>query len=185
MRRHPSIEVLASRALIEAPVFRVVAESIRLPSGLKQELVLVDHPGAVCVAALCDTGELILVRQYRHAAGEWMLELPAGRLEPGETGEEAARRELEEETGHRAREWRRVVEFLPAPGISSERLTLFLARGLEPVQQGRRPCDADEELELVRLPPAELLEGATSDAKTLLAAALLVLRRIPGEGLPG
>lgn len=180
MRRHPAIEVLASNSLIETRIFRVVEESIRLPSGLGQDLVLVDHPGAVCIAPLYENGELLLVRQYRHAAGEWMLEIPAGRLEPGETPEEAARRELEEETGHRAQAWHRLLEFMPAPGFCSERLTLFVARGLEPVRHDRRPCDEDEELELLRLSPAEVLDGATSDGKTLLAAALLTLGRGPG-----
>ena len=175
MRHHRDVEVLASRVLLEAPIFRVLREELRLPSGLQQDLVLVDHPGAVCIAPLTPEGELLLVRQYRHAAGDWLIELPAGRLEPGESPEDAARRELEEETGHRARTWRRLVEFLPAPGFCSERLTLFLAQDLEAVPGGGLACDEDEELELVRLSPARLLGGATQDGKTLLAAALLSL----------
>jgi len=182
MHNHPSVEVLASRLLVEAPIFDVLRERVRLPSGLEQDLVVIDHPGAVCVAPLTEEGDLLLVRQYRHAAADWLLEIPAGRLEEGETTEDAARRELEEETGHRARSWERLVTFRPAPGFCSERLTLFLARDLEAVEGGGLDCDADEEIELVRLSPSALLAGATDDGKTLLAAALLLLRVGAREG---
>jgi ADP-ribose pyrophosphatase len=102
MQRHPLVEVLRSDTLLRGRIFDVVDESIRLPSGLRQDVLVVDHPGAVCVAPLLPSGELLLVRQYRHAAGDWLVELPAGRLEPEESRRAAAERELEEETGHRA-----------------------------------------------------------------------------------
>jgi len=173
MRRHPAVETLSSELLLHGPIFDVREESARLPSGLKQELLVVDHPGAVCIAPVLPGGELLLVRQYRHAVGDWLVEIPAGRLEEGEDPLAAARRELEEETGHRATRWRELLVFHPAPGFSSEHLVLFEARGLEPIPGGGRACDADEELELVRARPAEILAGMTTDAKTLLAAHLL------------
>ena len=175
MRRHPSIEVLESQCLHRGRVFDVFAESVRLPSGLRQDLDLVVHGGAVCIAAQRADGELVLVRQYRHAAGDWMLEIPAGRLEAGEDPLVAARRELEEETGLRAGHWELLSSFFAAPGFCTEEISLYLARELEPVAGGGLACDADEELEVTTRSPAQLLEEAR-DAKTLLAAALLTAR---------
>lgn len=173
--RHPRVALLSSESVFRGVVFDVLRERVRLPSGLEQDLAVVTHDGAVCVAAVRDDGRLVLVRQYRHALGEWMLELPAGRLESSEDSEVAARRELEEETGLRAREWTELRRFVPAPGFCSERLTLFEARGLEPVPGGGLAPDDDEELEVTALTPREILaDRSIQDAKTLLAAALLV-----------
>jgi ADP-ribose pyrophosphatase len=171
-RPTPPHEVHVER-LLSGRVFDVVRARLAFPSGLAQDLVLVEHPGAVAIAAVDARGELVLVRQYRHAAREVLLEVPAGRLEPGEAPLAAARRELAEETGHTARQWRALASFLPAPGICSEVIHLFEARGLE---RGTPSPDADEELELTSLPPAQVLAVAR-DAKTLLAAALLLLQR--------
>lgn len=171
-QRDPRIEVLAAETLLDGRIFDIVEETIRLPSGLEQKLQMVDHHGAAAIAALNDNGELLLVRQYRHACGAWMLEVPAGRLEPGEDPLTAARRELEEETGYRAASWEVLSTFYPAPGFCSEFMTLFLARDLELVAD-RRPHDDDEELEVVTRRPEELLGGDVQDAKTLIAATLL------------
>lgn len=167
----PRIE--RTETLLSGRVFDVVRTQLTLPSGVAQDLLVVEHPGAVAIAALDERGELLLVRQYRHAARDWLLEIPAGRLERGETPLAAAQRELAEETGHRARRWRELATFLPAPGFCSERIHLFEARELEP---GPAQPDADEELELTSLAPERVLELAC-DGKTLLAAALLVLGR--------
>lgn len=171
MRRHPSVELISAQTILHGRIFDLVEEVVRLPSGLEQRLQLVDHPGAVCIAPLLPSGELLLVRQYRHAAGEWLLEIPAGRREAGEDPLDAARRELEEETGHRARGWELARTFYPAPGFCSEELHLFLARDLEEVVGGGLAADDDEELELVRMRPVEVL-ASSRDAKTLVAAAL-------------
>ena len=88
-----------SQVLLRGRVFDVVATQLTLPSGVRQDLWVVEHPGAVAISAIDERGELLLVRQYRHAARDLLLEIPAGRLEPGETPLEAARRELREETG--------------------------------------------------------------------------------------
>lgn len=173
MRRHPAIEICSSELVLRGRIFDVLNETIRLPSGLEQNLLVVDHPGAVCVAPVLPTGELLLVRQYRHAVGDWLIEIPAGRLEVNEDPLAAARRELEEETGHRAHDWKVLQEFYPGPGFNSERIVMFEARDLELVQGGGLACDPDEELELLRARPEELLAGMTLDVKTLLAAALL------------
>jgi ADP-ribose pyrophosphatase len=177
MNRHPGIEVERSERVFRGPIFDVVVESLRLPSGLEQELAIVDHRGAVAVAPLDEQGRLLLVRQYRHATGDWLLEVPAGRLEPGEEPLAAAKRELEEETGLRAGSWERLTEFFPAPGFCSERITLYLATELAAVPGGGLASDDDEEFSYERLPPAEVLRRSPPDAKTLLAAALLEHRR--------
>ena len=182
MERHPRVERLASEKLISGRIFDVLSERVRLPSGLEQELLVVDHGGAVAIAPVLPDGDLVLVDQYRHAAGDWLLELPAGRLEEGEDPLVAARRELEEETGHRAATWRELTQFLPAPGFCSERMTLFLAKDLETVRGGGLAADPDEEIELVRLSPLEILKsGRVRDGKTLLAAALLLLESRPAD----
>ncbi len=176
MNRVP--EVISSQTLLRGPIFDVALETLRLPSGRLQSLHIVRHPGAVAIAPVCAGGELLLVRQYRHAAREWLVEIPAGRLEAGEEPLAAAQRELEEETGHRASQWEILTRFLPAPGFCSESMTLFMARELEGVSEDALAPDPDEEFELLRLRPEEILQSAeVRDAKTLLAAALLHLRR--------
>jgi len=176
LHRDPRVELLASRSLFRGRVFEVVEESLRLPSGLRQDLALVVHPGAVAIAAEQADGRLVLVRQYRHALGEWLLELPAGRLERDELPLAAAQRELEEETGLLAGRWTELGPFVPAPGFCSERIWLFHARDLTPAPQ-RRAHDHDEEFEVEQHAPEAVLAGLTQDGKTLLAAALLLRRR--------
>src|SRR4030095_16579963 len=105
-------------------ISEVLAPRLRRRSGRERELLVVEHPGAVAIAALDAAGELVLVRQYRHAAREELIEIPAGRLEKEEAPLAAAQRELAEETGRSAREWRTLATFLPAPGFCSERITL-------------------------------------------------------------
>jgi ADP-ribose pyrophosphatase len=173
LQRNPAVRVTSSGVVLAGRVFDVVREHVVLPSGLEQDLTIVDHPGAVAIAALDHDGNLLLVRQYRHACGDWLLEVPAGRVEVGEDRLAAAMRELEEETGHRARHWEVLREFFAAPGFCSELLTLFLARDLVPVGAGALEKDHDEELEIVRRRPADLFAADVLDAKTLIAAAML------------
>lgn len=176
MHRHPDVELLSSELLHEGRIFRLLKESVRLPSGLRQDIDVVAHPGAVAIAALDAEGRLLLVRQYRHALGDWIVELPAGRREAGEDPLVAAQRELEEETGHRAARWSHLREIYPAPGFCSERIQVYLAEDLEAVPGGGLEQDADEELEVLRMSPLEILGSALKDGKTLAAAALLVGR---------
>jgi ADP-ribose pyrophosphatase len=173
-RREPDVELLSSEVRYRGRIFTVRHDHVRLPSGLEQRVDVVQHAGAVAVAALDDDGRLLLVRQYRQPVGDWLVEVPAGRLEQGEDALGAARRELEEETGFRAGRWTLVRRFWPAPGFCSEHMSLYLAQELEPVGDRRRPPDPDEEIELVRWSPEQVL-ASCQDAKTLVAAAHLLL----------
>ena len=173
MNTENEVEILSSSTLHSGVVFDVVREHVRLPSGLEQRMDIVVHGGAVAVAPVFEDGQLLLVRQYRHAVREWVIEIPAGRLEAGEDPLVAAQRELEEETGYGAATWTERIATWPAIGFCSECITIFEARGLELVAHRRAP-DPDEEIEVLRMRPEELLAGATRDAKTLLAAAFLL-----------
>jgi ADP-ribose pyrophosphatase len=131
---------------------------------------VVRHPGGVAVLPLHDDGTVTLIRQLRPAADAFLLELPAGRLHPGEAPVACGARELLEETGLSARELVPLGSFLPSPGVFDERIHLFLGRGLS---QGEAEPEAYEEIETVRLPFAEALrqarEGEISDGKTIVA----------------
>lgn len=170
LRPHPRVRVLAEERLHRGRVFDLVRQRVELPSGLHQQWELAEHPGAAAVVALDGRGEVLVVRQFRAAVGDWLVEIPAGRLDPGEDPAAAARRELEEETGHRAGTWAPLPAFFPAPGFCTERIHLFAATDLERVPGGGLACDDDEEIEVMFLPPAELLRLEPADAKTLIAA---------------
>lgn len=110
----------------------VRTEKVRMPDNQSAERTIVTHPGAVAVLALDDAGRVLMIRQYRHPVRRLLWEIPAGlRDAEGETLLRTARRELMEETGYRAREWHTLVDYFSSPGFSTERLRIFLARGLE------------------------------------------------------
>jgi ADP-ribose pyrophosphatase len=138
------------------------------------EREIVEHPGAVTIVAIDRRDRVALVRQLREATRKYLLELPAGTLDPGEEPLAAAKRELEEETGLTGGEWREVASFYTAPGFCRELMTLFVAEGVE---EGKASPDADEELELVHWPVAEIERrlGELEDAKSL-AGLLFYLR---------
>jgi ADP-ribose pyrophosphatase len=170
--------------------FRV--DTIERMDGSRHTRDIVGHPGAIAVLAVDDAGRLLMVRQWRVAAGRAMLEIPAGTLDVHdgvtEDPDVAARRELEEETGHRAGSWRKLARFWTAPGFASELMHLYLATDLTAVAvvDGRLEPDEDEHLELRRVRPDEALalveSGGISDAKTILAVLWLDrLQRPAGE----
>ncbi len=140
----------------------------------EHEREIVEHPGAVAVVAVDGEGYVALVRQLREATRKRLLELPAGTAEPGETPLATARRELQEECGLTGGEWRELAVFWTTPGFCRERMHMFAAEGVE---RGEAAPAADEELELVRWPVAEIESrlDQIEDAKTL-AGLLLYLR---------
>jgi ADP-ribose pyrophosphatase len=142
---------------------------VRLPDGSEAVREYIRHPGAVVILALLDDGQVVLERQFRYPHGRVFIELPAGKRDPGETPEATGRRELLEETGYVAAEWRRLGVIHNAIGYSDEGIELWLARGLEM----RAPkLEAGEFLEVFALPLAEALEmvrdGRITDAKTVV-----------------
>lgn len=171
-------QVVDSRAIYAGKVVSLRVDEITLSRGGTALREVVDHPGAVVVVALDDVDQVYLVRQYRHPIRSYLLELPAGALEPDEEPLAAAIRELREEVGLEARVWTPLGSFFSSPGFANERLHAFLARGLSSVPS---EPDVDEDISVVRWPLAELLDHLeeTPDAKSL-ATLLLAERALSG-----
>jgi ADP-ribose pyrophosphatase len=162
--------VAASRLIHQGRVIEVSTERLRYSNGREFDIDFVRHPGAAAVVALDGEQRVCFVRQYRHGVADFMWEIPAGKLDPAERPEICAVRELAEETGIRAREWNSLGLYVPAAGLFTEVIHLYLARGL---QTGVSAPDADEELELQWLPLEaalrKTLQGEWNDGKTALA----------------
>lgn len=124
----------STRNVFTGRVLTLNLERVRLPNGRVAELEIAHHPGGAAVVAVDGTGRVCLLRQFRHAAGGWVDELPAGKLDGGEPPIDCARRELAEEAGVTARQWDKLGEYLSSPGVLTEVVHLFLARDLEPVE---------------------------------------------------
>jgi ADP-ribose pyrophosphatase len=171
--------VVASRVIHQGHYLEFRVDTVERADGSRAERDVVGHPGAVAILALDEADRVLLVRQFRLPAGGILLEVPAGTLDVDEaTGDVedpdlAARRELEEETGYRARSWRRLSSFWTAPGFASELMHLYLATELEPAHEDRLGPDEDERLELERLrfddAVAAAERGEINDAKSLVA----------------
>ncbi|MGH3322103.1 MAG: NUDIX domain-containing protein [Streptosporangiaceae bacterium] len=142
-------EVTRTRSRFEGAVFSVRTDTVRMPDGEAVERDLVEHPGAVGVVALDDDDRVLLVRQYRHPPGLMMWEVPAGlRDVDGEQSWATARRELYEEAGCEAREWLTLVDYRSSPGMSDERMRVFLARGIVEVADEDRFVGEHEEKDM-------------------------------------
>jgi ADP-ribose pyrophosphatase len=162
--------VAASFPVHQGRVIKVSTERLRYANGREFDIDFVKHPGAAAVVAVDEAQRVCLVRQYRHGIEDFLWEIPAGKLDVGEAPEICAVRELAEETGVRARQWSSLGTYVPAPGIFTEVIHLYLARDL---QIGAPAPDADEELQLQWLPLADALQkslqGEWNDGKTALA----------------
>lgn len=170
----PEHRVLSSRSIFRGRIVHLDLDRVVEPSGKEVEREVIRHPGAAVMLAVTGDSRVVFVRQFRYAASEMMLEVPAGTLDPGEQPEETARRELVEETGFFPRKLTKLAEFFPSPGILAELMHLYLATELE----RRSPSpDDDESLEIVELPleRALALEPGKDvrDAKTLVALSFL------------
>lgn len=182
-------EKLVDRQVLPGGTYLTFArDTIVTSDGVQRTRDIVLHPGAVTVCAVLPDRQVLLVRQYRHAAGEVLLELPAGTLDiMGDGSVEdpllAGKRELFEETGHRAGSWRKLGEFFTAPGFATELMHLYLATDVTPDPTHEGP-EEDERLELEIRPLSELLaladDGTIRDAKTLVG--LYLVDRLEREG---
>jgi len=157
------------RNVFRGRVLTLNLERVALPNGRVAELEIAHHPGGAAVVALDASGRVCLLRQFRHAAGGWLTELPAGKLDNAEPPLECAERELAEEAGMRAGRWDKLGEFYSSPGILTEVIHLFLARDLEAVEA--RP-EEHEVFEASWVPLEEAVglaaSGRLQDAKTLI-----------------
>ena len=150
---------LAIESIFEGRVIRLTRERVELPNGSIADLEIVHHPGGAAVVAIDDSNRVCLLRQFRHAARGWVWELPAGKIDNREPPLETARRELEEEAGMRAAQWRSLGESLSSPGVFTEVVHLFLATGLHATEH--RP-EEHEVFEVHWLPLAQALEMASA-----------------------
>jgi ADP-ribose diphosphatase len=159
---------VSSRLVFDGKLLKVRSDTVRLPDGGAAEREWIEHPGAVAVLAVTDAGELVMERQFRYALGRDMIEVPAGKIDPGEDPLATARRELQEETGYTAAEWTHVATIHLAIGYSNEHIEIYLARGL---RQEKAGLDDEEFLEVFTLPLATALawvrEGKITDSKTV------------------
>jgi ADP-ribose pyrophosphatase len=169
-------EVISSEEIFKGKLISVARDTVR--EGEKTYLrEVVRHPGGAGVVAYFDDGTVALVSQYRHPPARFLLELPAGKLDPGERPEETAARELEEELGVVAERMEPLSEFYSTPGFCDEKLWVFLATGL---RETARRCEDDEIIEIVRVPFRRALEMVASreieDAKTIIGLLLAAER---------
>ncbi|MFY9140799.1 MAG: NUDIX hydrolase [Thermacetogeniaceae bacterium] len=162
-------KLVSSEEVFQGRIIKVQVDTVELPDGKTAKREVVKHPGAVVILPLTDEGEVVMVRQYRHAPGEILLELPAGKRDGGEEPLECAKRELEEETGYTAEQWQVICSFYTSPGFCDELLYLVLAKGL--IKGEARP-DEGEFIDVVTIPLAEaaqmVLSGEIKDGKTCL-----------------
>jgi ADP-ribose pyrophosphatase len=164
--------------LYDGRVFRLAKERLRLPNGVMAELEVIRHPGASAIVPLLGDNTVVMIRQYRHAAGGFLWEIPAGTMNPGESPVECARRELPEEVGYQARSFQVLGEIFPVPGYSDERIHIFLATDLT---RGRQKLDKDEVLDVKLIPLEKALEmvkkGEIRDAKTIIGLFFMMLKK--------
>ena len=180
-----SVQVFSSRLVYNGKVFRVVSDKVKEPSGITAVRDVVRHSGSVVVLAIDEEGDeprVLLERQYRYAAGDYLWELPAGRIDPGESALAGAKRELIEETGYRARQWKRAVIFYSSPGFLDETMAIYLARGLT---SGEAKPEEDESIACKLVSLSQVIEwifsGKVRDGKTIAGVLWLAEAMRRGE----
>ncbi len=165
-----------SRSVFKGRIVRLDLETVLLPNGTTVDLEIIHHPGAAAVVPVQSDGTVLLVRQYRHAAGGYLLEIPAGTLNPGEDPRDCALRELEEEVGYRAGRLDLLLSVFTTPGFTDEVIHLYRASDLVP---GTQALESDEVLEVVSMPLSraitEIGRGGIRDGKTVIGLQTVLL----------
>jgi ADP-ribose pyrophosphatase len=166
------------KSIYRGRVIDLNVETVRLPNGATVDLEIIHHPGAAAVVPMKDEDTVLLIRQYRHAAGGYILEIPAGTLHPGEDPRDCAARELEEEIGFRASALEPVITFFTTPGFTDEVIHIYKGTGLTP---GTQNLDHDEVLEVIELPLeraiGQIEDGTIRDGKSIIGLQAVFLRR--------
>jgi ADP-ribose pyrophosphatase len=163
------MKLIASQEKYRNRLFVVTEDEAVGPDGFEIKRAIVQHQGSAVMMAVDDRKHILLVRQYRLPARQYLWELPAGKVDEGETALKAAKRELAEETGYRARQWNKLVSFYPSPGYVAEKMTLFVATGLT---AGKAAPMDDERIECRWFTPREIEtwieDGKILDGKTII-----------------
>ncbi len=172
---------MKSRNIYKGRIVTLNIDSVVLPNGTSVDLETIRHPGAAAVVPVKDDGTIVLIRQFRHAAGGFIYEIPAGTLHQGEEPLVCAARELEEEIGYRASTFEHLTSILPAPGYTDEVIHIYKATGLI---KGTQKLDHDEVLEIVEMPLekalAHIKEGTIRDSKTIIGLQSVYLSHRKG-----
>lgn len=163
------MKIVSSKEVYKCALFRVTEEEATDPGGFEIKRSIVRHLGSAVMMAVDKKNRVLLVRQFRLPAAKSLWELPAGRLDAGEKPLEAARRELKEETGYKARHWKKLAAYWPSPGFVAEKMTIYLATGLtegeaQPMEDERIECRWFKRKELDKM----IREGKIEDGKTLI-----------------
>ena len=170
-----------TRRIFKGRVVTLDIDTVTLPNGATIELEMIHHPGAAAVVPMKEDGTVILIRQYRHAAGGYIYEIPAGKLHPGEDPKLCAARELQEEIGYRADSLVLLTSILTTPGFTDEVIHIYKGTGLT---KGKQDLDHDEVIEIVELPLekalAQIIDGTIRDGKTIVGLQTAYLKRRSG-----
>jgi ADP-ribose pyrophosphatase len=157
------------RRVYEGKILNIELDRVTLPNGHQMELEMIHHPGAAAVVPILEDGNVVMIYQYRYAAGGYIYEIPAGKLHPGEDPLECAKRELAEETGYQAKMYQPLVSFLTTPGFCDEIIHIYLAQSLTP---GAQNLEESEVLEVKKIPLEKTLDmiqkGLIKDGKTII-----------------
>ena len=190
VRRAGKAKLISSKLAYQGKVFNVYTDTLIEPGGHRNVRDVIRHNGSVVILAVDESKnpadpDVIMERQYRHAAGQFMIELPAGTRNPGAAPLAAAKREMIEETGYRAKRWTMLLRYFASPGFLGEWMQIYLARD---IRQGEAKLEDDENLEVFRMPLSEAMrmvaEGKIHDGKTLIGLSLYDAARRDGPRPP-
>ena len=186
-KRNATPKLVSSKLAFKGRVFNVFTDTLEEPGGHRHTKDVIRHNGSVVILAVDESKnpadpDVIIERQYRHAAGQYLIELPAGTRDPGESPLAAAKREMIEETGYRAKRWTMLLKYFASPGFLGEWMQIFVARDL---REGEAKPELDENLEVFRMPLSEAMklvaEGKIHDGKTLVGLSIYDKARRDGR----